>query len=58
MIFVCKNHVKSAIEILNSPHISELTIYTKCYFCSKEAIYKVYYYEIKVSSLNKSLKVK
>ncbi|GAB1786773.1 hypothetical protein PMEGAPL128_58880 [Priestia megaterium] len=45
MICVCNKHVKSAIQMLNSPHVSKVNIHAKCYFCEEVATYRIYYYD-------------
>lgn len=47
MIIVCDKHVKNAVKMFKCPHVSRLADYTtKCYFCKKDALYRLYYHDI------------
>ncbi|KAF0817654.1 hypothetical protein KIS4809_3471 [Bacillus sp. ZZV12-4809] len=55
MLFVCKNHVKHAVNMLKTPHVSYNSIYIKCLFCNAESLYKIFYYDIDISRRNRTI---
>jgi hypothetical protein len=45
MLFTCKTHVTKGLKKMDIPHIKRLHMHMadSCYFCKKEADYKLFY---------------
>lgn len=45
MILVCQKHVKQGLKMLYLPHVRPISGDCKCFYCEKQADFKLYNFE-------------